>query len=89
MDDSWQQGYRHAEEYSRALKGRKWSAAYISPDGFRTGEWIRAQTRQEAKKALPADKRSSLVKLGFIKEQRMMMQNADALMQNSECRMQN
>ena len=81
-DESWQMGYMHAEEYSKALKGRKWSATYVSSDGFRTGEWIRAQTRRDAKKTLPADKRSSLVKLGFIKEQSRIIQNAECRIQN-------
>lgn len=65
-DEKWQDACRHAREYRNLLGNKKWSSAYVSPDGHKTGEWIRAQLRQDAGNNLSAARRSELIKLGFI-----------------------
>lgn len=39
------EGYRHAKSYLDGLDGEAWQQTYVSPDGFKTGEWIRGQIR--------------------------------------------
>lgn len=65
-DEKWQDACHHAREYRNLLGNKKWSSAYVSPDGHKTGEWIRAQLRQDAGNNLSAARRSELVELGFI-----------------------
>ena len=45
MDERWKEGFSHAKHYLESLNGRAWKKSYTSPDGFKTGEWIRGQLR--------------------------------------------
>ena len=44
-DEKWLDGYDHAKAYLSALKGKAWAQSYVSPDGHKTGKWIRSQLR--------------------------------------------
>ena len=44
-DEKWVIGYNHAKFYLTGLKGKAWVQTYVSPDGYKTGEWIRSQLR--------------------------------------------
>ena len=44
-DEKWLDGYHHAKAYLTGLKGKAWAQTYVSPDGYKTGEWIRSQLR--------------------------------------------
>ena len=44
-ESRWMEGYRHAKAYLAGLDGKAWKLTYVSPDGFKTGEWIRGQIR--------------------------------------------
>lgn len=44
-ESRWMEGYRHAKAYLAELDGDSWQQTYVSPDGFKTGEWIRGQIR--------------------------------------------
>lgn len=66
--DKWFEGYTKAKEYLSLLNGGKWMTNYISPDGFKTGEWIRSQVRIQKKRGLPAQKIKMLESIGIIFE---------------------
>ena len=44
-ESRWMDGYRHAKAYLEELNDNTWQQTYVSPDGFKTGEWIRGQIR--------------------------------------------
>ena len=65
QESRWSQGYEHAKDYLLSLEGEKWSFGYISSDGFKTGEWLRSQSRlYQAGKISPA-RQSMLHAIGF------------------------
>lgn len=66
--DKWFEGYTKAKEYLSLLNGGKWMTNYVSPDGFKTGEWIRSQVRIQKKRGLPAQKIKMLESIGIIFE---------------------
>lgn len=61
----WMEGFRHACEYAERLNGAKWTSSYISPDGFKTGEWLYSQKRQRMQNRLDADKAAMLAEIGL------------------------
>lgn len=68
MRKAWLDGYEHAKEYMIILGGRKWSGSYISSDGYKTGQWIRAQERRWNNGRLEANRRQMLAGIGLVFE---------------------
>ncbi len=67
-EKAWLDGYEHAKEYMIILGGRKWSGSYISSDGYKTGQWIRAQERRWNNGKLEANRRQMLAGIGLVFE---------------------
>ena len=59
-------GYKHAKEYLDALHGERWKTSYISPDGHKTGAWIRGQLRAREKGTLTPERESMLRDCGLL-----------------------
>ena len=62
----WLEGYRHACEYAKLLNGDPWLTNYISPDGYKTGQWLRSQKRCSQKNTLDTEKADMLAAIGFL-----------------------
>lgn len=65
-EKAWLEGYEHAKDYLIILGSKKWSGSYISPDGYRTGQWIRAQERQHNNGRLESNRRKMLADIGLV-----------------------
>ena len=77
-EDKWLEGYTKAKEYLTKLDGKKWKTCYVSPDGFKTGEWIRSQIRAEKSRGLPKKKRNLLESIGIVFNQRKSSSNPNS-----------
>jgi hypothetical protein len=66
VGDRWQEGFEKAREYLAMLNGAKWKTNYVSPDGFKTGEWIRSQIRTYNTHGLPEIKIKLLESIGIL-----------------------
>lgn len=64
--DRWQEGYRHAEAYLKTLNGERWKTNYISPDGYKTGSWLRSQARAWERGTMSKERAKAL---GFPEQQ--------------------
>jgi len=64
-DDKWNVGFEHAKEYLEMLQGRKVSYSYISPDGYKTGEWLRSQIKYQKARGLSIKKKQRLESIGI------------------------
>ena len=64
--EQWMEAYRHAEEYLKLLDGKPWKTTYVSPDGFKTGQWIRGQIRAFHRGGMKKDKKEMFLKLGLV-----------------------
>ena len=65
--EQWMTGYRHAEQYLKALNGLPWKQSYVSPeDQFKTGEWLKSQQRQWKQGSLKPERRKALESIGVI-----------------------
>lgn len=64
-EDKWNAGSEHAKEYLEALQGRKASYSYISPDGYKTGEWLRSQIKYQKARGLSIKKKQRLESIGI------------------------
>ena len=62
----WQNGYAHAAEYLKTLNGQTWKVIYISPDGFKTGQWIRGQIRRYQRGTMESKRQQLLAEIGLI-----------------------
>ena len=65
-DRSWQNGYNHAKKYSELLRGKPWQQTYVSPDGFKTGEWIRGQVRVLKRGRINSSRLLALREIGLL-----------------------
>ena len=65
QEQQWLEGFRHAREYSEILAGEKWMTNYVSPDGFKTGQWLRSQQRKSKRSGLEPKKAKLLADAGF------------------------
>jgi len=72
-DSNWQIGYDHAKQYLETLEGRPWQQRYISPDGYKTGEWIRGQIRAWQRGGMNTEHVSALKRLGLIADRNGMV----------------
>lgn len=66
VGDRWQEGFEKAREYLAMLNGAKWRTNYVSPDGFKTGEWLRSQIRAYNTRGLPERKIKLLESIGIL-----------------------
>lgn len=66
----WTEGCRHAAEYLKLLEGRPWRINYISPDGYKTGAWMREQFRIFRSGKMNSEHLAMLREIGFIQEDR-------------------
>ena len=64
-DEKWLDGYDHAKAYLSGLKGKAWAQSYVSPDGHKTGEWIRGQLRVLRRGGGNEWRRKKLTELGL------------------------
>lgn len=62
---AWDMGFVHAEEYLKQLNGMPWKTNYVSPDGYKTGEWLRNQVRAKQKGKLSPESEKLLKKIGL------------------------
>ena len=62
---AWEEGFRHAAPYLKELNGAAWKTNYVSPDGYKTGSWLRGQIRTEQKGRLTPEKRKLLEEIGL------------------------
>ena len=60
----WQVGYQHAKEYLSGLDNAKWSSCYVSPDGYKTGAWLRGQKRNAQRNGIDPRKKDMLTAIG-------------------------
>ena len=60
----WQEGYEHAKEYLSRLDKAKWSSCYVSPDGYKTGAWLRGQLRIAQRNGIDPRRRDMLWAIG-------------------------
>ena len=63
-DEKWREGYEHAKEYLSALSKDKWSSCYVSPDGYKTGAWLRGQLRIAQRNGIDPRRRDMLSAIG-------------------------
>ena len=63
-DEKWREGYEHAKEYLSALCKDKWSSCYVSPDGYKTGAWLRGQLRIAQRNGIDPRRRDMLSAIG-------------------------
>ena len=61
---AWEEGYKHAAAYLKNLNGSAWKTNYVSPDGYKTGAWLRGQVRSYQKGRLSTDKKKLLERSG-------------------------
>ena len=68
-DLSWQIGFNHAKQYLETLRGRPWQQRYVSPDGHKTGEWIRGQMRKWEHGSMKQEREMALRSIGLLPEE--------------------
>ena len=64
-EERWQTGFLHAKEYKSVYGDTDILSSYISPDGYRLGDWSRAQKRSFKNGALSTERQQKLSDLGF------------------------
>lgn len=64
-EQQWNVGYDHAEQYYKANGNVNMSAAYVTPDGYKLGEWLRSQKRSYNKGTLEAQRIEKLKNVGL------------------------
>jgi hypothetical protein len=64
-EEAWKRGYRHALSYYEKHGDVVIPATYVTPDGYKLGEWVRSQRRQSAKGQLREDRRGLLTAIGI------------------------
>ena len=69
-DAKWTVGFVHAKEYLEATKGTQWKTTYISPDGYKTGAWIRGQLRIWEKGGMREERVTALRGIGLLPEEK-------------------
>ena len=62
----WREAYQHAKNYMEILGGKCWTTNYISPDGYRTGSWMRSQVRTYERGGVSEDHRRLLTGIGLL-----------------------
>ncbi len=65
-DSDWQAGFAHAKSYLELLNGDRWKTTYVSPDGYKTGAWIRGQLRSWEKCTLKPERITALRTIGLL-----------------------
>ncbi len=66
FDGKWMLGFSHFEEYIQAFGNTDIVSTYVSPDGFRLGQWVFAQRNRKMLGKLSEDKIARLESLGFV-----------------------
>lgn len=61
----WLDGYNHAKVYLSSLDGQKWTTCYVSPDGYKTGEWLHGQQRNAKTRGIDQKKMEMLAAIGI------------------------
>ena len=69
-DLNWMIGFNHARQYLQLLQENSWQQTYTSPDGYKTGEWIRNQLRAWKRGGMKEDRRARLRSIGLIPEEK-------------------
>ena len=64
-DDSWDEGYRHAEEYFRANGNLDVKTGYICDDGFKLTVWLGNKRTSYRNSKLPTERVKFLEKIGM------------------------
>ena len=64
-DERWMDGFNHAKAYLAGLNDDTWQQKYISPDGYKTGEWIRGQIRFFQRGGENEFRRAKLAEIGI------------------------
>ena len=68
-EEQWMEAYAHAKAYLQLLNGEPWRVLYRSPDGFKTGEWIRGQMRNCKNQTISRWKQELLAEIGLNVEE--------------------
>lgn len=55
-------------EYAALLNGNKWTVNYVSPDGYKPGQWLRSQKQRRENNMLEAYKAAMLAEIGLVFE---------------------
>lgn len=66
VDDPWEIGFGHAEEYFRTYQELLSAGQYVCEDGYRLGKWISNQRDKYAKNALTKEQISRLEAIGMV-----------------------
>lgn len=64
-DDSWDEGYRHAEEYFRANGNLDVKTGYTCEDGFKLAAWLGNKRTSYRNSKLPTERVKALEKIGM------------------------
>ena len=64
-DDSWDEGYRHAEEYFRANGNLDVKTGYTCEDGFKLAAWLGNKRTSYRNTKLPTERVKALEKIGM------------------------
>lgn len=65
-DSSWQIGFVHAKRYLETMNGGQWKTTYVSPDGYKTGAWIRGQMRKWEQGGMKRERVRALSSIGLL-----------------------
>ena len=66
VDDPWEIGFRHAEEYFRTHQELLSAGQYVCEDGYRLGKWLNNQRTKYAKGALTKAQIHRLETIGIV-----------------------
>ena len=69
-ETAWINGYQHTRTYLESLCGKPWRTNYVSPDGHKTGSWIRGQLRAMEEGILSLKKEKLLRECGLLVDNR-------------------
>ena len=64
-DEKWNEGYIHAEAYYNDHGTGDIPQSYVSPDGYKLGEWKRNQIRRIERGTMTADRLNKLSRVGI------------------------
>ncbi len=67
-DEAWDIGYSYAKEFYDEHGHLDMSAAYLTDDGFKLGDWLRAQRRVYARGSYRQERKEKLDKLDMVWE---------------------
>jgi predicted helicase len=65
IDEKWESGLRHLNDYLMKFGSADVPGRYVSPDGFKLGHWVQNKRREREGRLNEAQKRS-LSELGFV-----------------------